>query len=57
MIAKVTQRTELGLSRPWTTARPARVELCVRLSPAQCAQLTPDTPRGTEALAQAARRV
>jgi len=41
MIAKGTKRTELGPSRALPTARCARVERCIRLNPAQCAQLRP----------------
>ena len=39
MIAKVTQRTELGPSRGLPTARHARVARGGRVRPAQCAQL------------------
>ena len=42
MIAKVTQRTELGPLRALPTVRRARIERGMRLSLAQCAQLTPD---------------
>ena len=40
MIAKVTQRTELGPLRALPTVRQARIERGMRLSLAQCAQLT-----------------
>ena len=39
MIAKVTQRTELGPLRALPTIRQARIERGMRLSLAQCAQL------------------
>jgi len=42
MIAKVTQRTELGPLRALPTVRQARIERGMRLGLAQCAQLTPD---------------
>ena len=40
MIAKVTQRTELGPFRALPTVRQARIERGMRLGLAQCAQLT-----------------
>jgi hypothetical protein len=40
MIAKVTQRRELGPLRALPTVREARIERGMRLSLAQCAQLT-----------------
>ncbi len=40
MMAKVTQRTELGPLRALPTVRQARIERGMRLSLAQCAQLT-----------------
>jgi hypothetical protein len=40
MIAKVTQRTELGPLRALPTVRQARIERGMRLGLAQCAQLT-----------------
>ena len=57
MIAKVTQRTELGPSRGLPTARHARVERGSR-SAGPCAQLrlAPDVV-WIETVAQAARRV
>jgi len=42
MMAKVTQRTELGPLRTLPTVRQARIERGMRLGLAQCAQLTPD---------------
>ncbi|MBW2161063.1 MAG: hypothetical protein JRH14_14075, partial [Deltaproteobacteria bacterium] len=42
MMAKVTQRTELGPLRALPMVRQARTERGMRLSLAQCAQLTPD---------------
>ena len=39
MVAKVTQRTELGALRALPTVRQARIERGMRLSLAQCAQL------------------
>ena len=44
MMAKVTQRTELGPPRALPTVRQARIERGMRLSLTQCAQLmlTPD---------------
>ena len=39
MIARVTQRTELGPLRALPTVRQARIERGVRLSLTQCAQL------------------
>ena len=40
MMAKVTQRTELGPLRTLPTVRQARIERGMRLGLAQCAQLT-----------------
>ena len=40
MMAKVTQRTELGPLRALPTVRQARIERGMRLGLAQCAQLT-----------------
>ena len=40
MMAKVTQRTELGPLRALPTVRQARIERGMRLSLAQCARLT-----------------
>ena len=40
MMAKVTQRTELGPRRTLPTVRQARIERGMRLGLAQCAQLT-----------------
>ena len=40
MMAKVTQRTELGPLPALPTVRHARIERSMRLSPEQCAQLT-----------------
>jgi hypothetical protein len=40
MLAKVTQRTELGPLRALPTVRQARIERGMRLGLAQCAQLT-----------------
>ena len=42
MMAKVTQRTELGPLRALPAVRQARIERGTRLGLAQCAQLTPD---------------
>ena len=58
MIAKVTQRTELGPSRGLVTARHARVERGSWVRSAQCAQsrLAPDVV-WNQTFAQAARRV
>ncbi len=42
MMEKVAQRTELGPLRALPTVRQARIKRGTRLSPAQCAQLTPD---------------
>ena len=42
MMAKVTQRTELGPLRTLPAVRQARIERGMRLGLAQCAQLTPD---------------
>jgi len=56
MIAKGTQRTELGPSRGLPTARHARVERGSRVRPSQCAQLrlAPDVV-WNQTFAQAAR--
>jgi hypothetical protein len=45
MIAKVAKRIELGPLRALRTARHARVDRGIRLSPAQCAQLCMDCRR------------
>ena len=58
MIAKVTQRTELGPSRGLPTARNAQVERVIRVNPPSWrgSPLHP-TPCGTETFAQAALQV
>ena len=59
MIAEATKRMELEFSRASVTARNARAKQGICLCAAQCAQLKlmPEVRCGTEALAQAARRV
>jgi hypothetical protein len=48
MLARMTNRTELGRSRTLPTARHARVERGIRLSPTQYAQLCMDCRRRSE---------
>ncbi len=61
MIAEATKRMEIEFSRASVTARNARAKQGICLCAAQCAQLKlklmPEVRCGTEALAQAARRV
>ena len=59
MIAKVTQRTELGPLRALATARHARVECAFRRIPLQCAHLTlmPDSAWDPDSRSGCASRV
>jgi hypothetical protein len=57
MIAKVTQRTELGPLGALPTVPQARIERGMRLGLAQCAQLTPDVVWGRDFGSGCASRV